>query len=160
MFLTSCQVILLHREGRRNSRPGLRPPGVPPERTLEGRPGATLGVAGTNVEGPRGPEGWDRESPTISLPWVWQVQLTLSPSNANDKGRATMNDMNLNLILKLGNHVVCQGDTVPERGDADRSPVPKKSLFAFSTLPVLEIKNNEGRESTSQNMNMICNCRV
>lgn len=72
-----------------------------------------------------------------------------------------MNDVKLNLLLKLRHCSGCQGDTVP--GGLMLKEAQFQRNICLPSLPhteVVEIKTNDGCESTSQDMNMSCNSRV
>ena len=78
-----------------------------------------------------------------------------------DKQRDIMNDVNLNLLLKLCHCSGYQGDTVPGGSMLKEAQFQRK--ICLPSLPhteVVEIKTNDGCESTSQDMNMLRNSRV
>lgn len=72
-----------------------------------------------------------------------------------------MNDVNLNLLLKLHHHSRCQSDPVPGSSMLTEAQFQRK--IHFPSLPhtgIVEIKTKDGRESTSQDTNILCNSRV
>lgn len=72
-----------------------------------------------------------------------------------------MNDVNLNLFLKLHHQSRSQSDPVPGRSMLTEAQCQRKiHLPSLPHTGVVEIKTKDGRGSTSQDMNVLCNSRV
>lgn len=107
----------------RKPRPGPRAP------TRDGRPQG----CGFTEGGSRGPDNGLENQPPFLYFGAASATVALIPLDANRWGKSHMNDVNLNLFLKLHHHSRCQSDPGSTEVNADGSPVSKENPFAFTT---------------------------